>query len=50
VDHSPAEIDVIPGELAEFARAQAEGDRDDEERLESLGGVGRVVQTEVAPT
>jgi hypothetical protein len=44
VDHSPAEIDVIPGELAEFAGAQAAGDRDDEERLQSLVRVGRVVQ------
>lgn len=26
---STHEIDVIPGEFAEFARAQAEGDRDD---------------------
>jgi hypothetical protein len=44
VDHSPAEIDVIPGELAEFARAQAEGDRYDEEGLQPLVRVGRVVQ------
>jgi hypothetical protein len=31
---------VIPGEFAESSRAQAEGDRDDEERLESLVRVG----------
>ncbi len=40
---------MIPGELAEFARAQAEGDRDDEERLQSLVRVDRVVEAEVVP-
>jgi hypothetical protein len=40
---------MIPGELAELARAQTEGDRDDEERLQPLVRVGRVVQTEASP-
>jgi hypothetical protein len=34
VDHSPIEVHVIPRELAQLARAQAEGNRDDEQRLE----------------
>ena len=33
VDHSPVEVYVVPSELAQFARAQAERDRQDEERF-----------------
>jgi len=34
---------MIPSELAELSRAQAEGDRDDEQRLEPAVGFGAVV-------
>jgi hypothetical protein len=34
VDHSPIEVYVIPRELAQLAGTQAEGNRDDEQRLE----------------
>src|SRR5580704_13054660 len=34
VDHSPIEVYVIPRELAQLAGAQAEGNQDDEQRLE----------------
>ena len=40
MDHSPIEIYVIPRELAELTGAQAEGDRDDEQRLEPAVGSG----------
>jgi hypothetical protein len=39
VDHSPIEVYVVPGELAELSGAQAEGDRDDEQRLEPAVGL-----------
>jgi hypothetical protein len=38
VDHSPIEVYVIPRELAQLAGAQAEGNRDDEQRLEPAVG------------
>jgi len=38
---------VIPGEHAELAWAQAEGDRDDEQRLEPDIGFVAVVQAEL---
>ena len=47
VDHSPVEVYVVPGELAELARAQAERDREDEERFEPCVGVVGVVEAEL---
>ena len=41
--HSPIEVYVIPRELAELSRSQAEGDRDDEQRLEPDVGFVAVV-------
>jgi hypothetical protein len=35
VDHSPGQVYVVPGELAQFARAQAKRDRQDEEGFEA---------------
>jgi hypothetical protein len=47
VDHSLIEVYVIPREHAELAGAQAEGDRDDEQRLEPAVGFGAVVEAEL---
>jgi hypothetical protein len=48
VDHAPVEVYVVPGELAQLARAQAERDRDDEERFQPGVGIADAVQAELA--
>jgi hypothetical protein len=42
-NHSPTEVYVIPGQLAQLARAQAESYRHDEQRLEPAVGFVAVV-------
>jgi hypothetical protein len=47
VDYSPGQVHVVPGELAQFARAQAERDGQDEERFEAEVGVVGLVNAEL---
>ena len=47
VDHSPIEVYVVPRELAQLARAQAERDREDEQRFEPYVGVRVLVEAEL---
>jgi hypothetical protein len=41
------QVDVIPAELAKFARAQAERDRQHKQRFEPPGSVRVVVEAEL---
>jgi hypothetical protein len=49
VDHALVEVDQVPGELAELARAQAERDRDDEEGGQALVRVAVAIQAKLGP-
>jgi hypothetical protein len=40
VDDVVVEVDVIPHELAKFARAQAKRNRQDEQRFEPVASIG----------
>jgi hypothetical protein len=47
VDYSPAQVDRVPAELAKFAGAQAEGDRQDEQGGQAPVGVAAGVEAEL---
>ena len=47
MDHSPGQVYVVPGELAQLARTQAKRDRQDEECFEAEVGVVGLVNAEL---
>jgi hypothetical protein len=46
VDDAVAQVHVVPSELAQFARAQAEGDREHEQRFEPYVRIYLLVEAE----
>jgi hypothetical protein len=48
VDDAVRQVDVVPGEPAQFVRAQAERDREHEQRFEPYAGIRVLVEPELS--